>query len=105
MNCSALPPGAAFTTPPSVKLPAESVPSLVDVTLSGKLLSGRLTGADWACARLLEATPTMSANPAVPSARAQRLLSNSPCASELEATLCSCFMIVIPDCDELDEIM
>jgi hypothetical protein len=41
----------------------------------------------------------------VPSARAQRLLSNSPCASELEATLCSWFMTVIPDCDELDEIM
>jgi hypothetical protein len=41
---------------------------LVDVTLSGKLLSGTLTGAVWAHAKLPGATPSMSANPAVPSA-------------------------------------
>jgi hypothetical protein len=44
----------------------------------------------------------MNANPAVTSARAQRLLNNSPCARELEATLCCFFMIDIPDRDELE---
>jgi hypothetical protein len=47
------------------------------------------SGAVWAHAKLPGATPSMSANPAVPSACAQRLLSNSPDASELGATLFS----------------
>src|SRR5216684_5426066 len=60
MNCSAFPPDAAFTTPPRLKLPTWSVPSLVDVTLSGKLLSGTPTGAVWAPATPLAATPSVS---------------------------------------------